>query len=125
MPKPKSVVNSSINVPIRERKWMDIDPQPFDRSCFEVSQFMTRTLRHDSSILREEDGALRLDNLIEKLKGEFVCTLQWRVDPWVNSLAQGGRKKRFQYCLKPYSSNELLYFRKIQGHSGGNFVDPL
>ena len=33
-PKPKSVVNSSINVPIRERKWIDIDPQPFDRSCF-------------------------------------------------------------------------------------------
>ena len=35
------------------------------------------------------------------------------------------RKTRFQYCLKPLSSNEFLYFRAIQGHSGGNFVDPL
>ena len=55
-PKPKYVVNSSINVPIRERKWIDSDPQQFDRSCFEVSKFMTRTLRHESSIPREEDG---------------------------------------------------------------------
>ena len=31
-PKPKSVVNASINVPIRERTWIDTDPQPFDRS---------------------------------------------------------------------------------------------
>ena len=55
-PKPKYVVSSSINVTIRERKRIDSDPQQFDRSCFEVSKFMTRTLRHESSIPREEDG---------------------------------------------------------------------
>ena len=54
-PKPKYVVNSSINVPNRERKWTDIDPQPFDQGCFELSKFMTRTLRHDSSIPPDED----------------------------------------------------------------------
>ena len=33
----------------------------------------------------------------------------------VNSLAQGGGKnKRFQYCLNPYSSNEFLYFPAIR-----------
>ena len=57
--KSKYVVNSFIGVPIREGKWIDTDPQPFDRSCFEVSKFLTRTLRHDSSILRDEDGAVR------------------------------------------------------------------
>ena len=31
----------------------------------------------------------------------------------------------FQYCLNPYSSDKFLYFRGIQRHSGGNFVDPL
>ena len=125
-PKPKSVVNSSINVPIRERKWIDIDPQPFDRSCFAVSKFMTRTLRHDSSIPREEDGVVRFDDLVEKLKEEFVSTLQWTVKTWASSLAQGGgRKKRFQYCLNPYSSNKFLYLREIQGHAREIFVDPL
>ena len=37
--KPKSVVNSSIDVPFRERKWMDIDPQPFDH----VDRYTCRT----------------------------------------------------------------------------------
>ena len=71
-PKPKYVVNSSINVPNRERKLIDIDPQPFDHSCFEESKFMTGTLRHEFSILRDEDGTLRFDDLIECLKEK--CT---------------------------------------------------
>ena len=65
-PKPKSVVNSSIDVIFRERKWTDIDPHLFDRSCFAVSKSMTRTLQHESSILREEDGAVRFEDLTEK-----------------------------------------------------------
>ena len=65
--KPRSVVNSNVNVPILERKWTDIGPQPFDHSCFQVSKFMTRTLRHDS-IPRDEDGAVRFDDLMQKLK---------------------------------------------------------
>ena len=35
----------------------------------------------------------------------------------------GGPKKRFQYCLNPNSSKHFLYFRAIQGHSGGTLVD--
>ena len=100
-PKPKSVANSSVNVPIRERKWIDIDPQPFDHSCSEVSKFMTRTLRHEY--------ATDSQNL-----GEFSGKKE-----------EEGRKKRFQYCLNPYSSNEFLIFRSIQGHLGEDFVDPL
>ena len=85
-PRPKPVVNSSSNyVPINERRWIDIDTQPFDHSCFEVSKFMTRTLRHNASIPREIDGAVKFDDLIEKLKVKFADTLQWTVSTWVNS----------------------------------------
>ena len=35
-----------------------------------------------------------------------------------------GPKKRVQYCLNPNSSKHFLYFRAIQGHSGGTLVDP-
>ena len=35
-----------------------------------------------------------------------------------------GEKKRFQYWLNTHSSDEFLYFRAIQGHSGGNLVYP-
>ena len=122
--KPKSVVNSSSNsVPFNERKWTDIDTQPFDHSCFEVSKFMTRTLRHESSIPREEDGGIRFDDLIDKIKEDFVSTLQWTVKTWANSLAKGGKKKkRVPYCSNPYSSIEFLYFCATQGLSGDNFV---
>ena len=34
------------------------------------------------------------------------------------------RRKIFQYCLNPNSSNQFLYLRAIQGHSGDNAVDP-
>ena len=36
----------------------------------------------------------------------------------------GGAKKRFQYCVNPNSSNQFLYLRAIQGHSGDNAIDP-
>ena len=32
--------------------------------------------------------------------------------------------KSFQYCVNPNSSNQFLYLRTIQGHSGDNAVDP-
>ena len=113
-PRPRSVVNSNVNVPFLERKWIDIDPEPFDRCCFEVSKFMTRTLRHDESIPREEDGAVRFDDLITKFKEEFGYTLQCTVNILVNSLAQwGGKKKIFQYCLNPHFLKKSLYIRAI------------
>ena len=68
---PRSVVNSNVNVPIPERKWIDIDPQQLDRCCFEVSEIMTRTSQHDASTPYEENGAVRFDDLINKLKEEF------------------------------------------------------
>ena len=126
-PRPKPVVNLSSNsVLVNERKWIVIETQPFDHSSFALSQIMTRTLRHEASIPREIDGAVKFDDLIEKLNVKFTGTLQWTVSTWVNSLAKGGgKKKRFQYCLNPYSSHRILYFKAIQGHSGEKYVDPL
>ena len=47
------------------------------------------------------------------------------VEAWISFLAKGGGpKKRFQYCLNPNSSKHFLYFRAIEGHSGGTIVDP-
>ena len=79
---------------------------------------MITFLRHEASIPREDDGAVRFDDLIERFKEKFVGTLQWTVDAWVSFLAKrGGEKRRFQYCLNPYSSDKFLYFRAMQGNS--------
>ena len=43
---------------------------------------MITLLRHDASIFREDDGAVRFDDLFVKCKVKFVGTLQWTVDVW-------------------------------------------
>ena len=49
---------SPVPIPYRERQWMDVEPGTFDRNCLEVSKLMPR---HDDSINREEDGAVRFE----------------------------------------------------------------
>ena len=86
---------------------------------------MIRLLRHNPSIPREDDGALRFDDMMEKSKAKFDGTSQWPMNDWISFLSkEGGPKKRFQYCPNPNSSKHFLYFMAIQGHSGGNLVDP-
>ena len=76
-----------------------------------MSIFMIRLLRHDDTVHREEDGAVRFDELADKFKAKFDGTSQWSIEAWITFLAEGGeQKKRFQYCLNPHSSNQFLYF---------------
>ena len=86
---------------------------------------MIRLPRHDESIPREKDGGVRFDDLIEKFKVKFVGNSEWTVYAWATFLGRGGPKQRFQCCFNPNSSKHFVYFRAIQGHSGGNLVDPL
>ena len=66
-PPPKPALTlSPVSIPYHERKWIDIDPEPFNACCFAVSKFMIRLLRHDKIIPREDDGAVRFDDIIEK-----------------------------------------------------------
>ena len=55
-----------------------------------------------------------------RIQENFDGALHWSITDWISILAKGGgAKKRFQYCLNPNSSRHFLYFREIQGHSGG------
>ena len=86
---------------------------------------MIRLLRHDQSVSREDDGAVRFDDIMEEFKAKFDGTSQWSFDDWLTCLAKGaGPKKMFQCYLSPDSSMHFLHFRAIQGHSRGHLVDP-
>ena len=77
-PRPMLAVTlSPVSIPLRERKWKDINPAPFNEGCFAVSKFMIRLLRHEGNIPREDDGAVRFDDLIEKFKVKFAGTSIW------------------------------------------------
>ena len=66
---------------------------------------MIRLLRHDPSVLRENDGAVHFDDIMGELEAKFEGSPQWPVDDWITYLAKGGgHKKRLQYCLNPHSS---------------------
>ena len=76
-PRPKPAVTlSPILVPVRERKWMDINPERFRQDCFAVSKAMIRLLQHDQSVPREDDGAVRCDYIMEELKEKFYGASQ-------------------------------------------------
>ena len=121
-----TVTLTSVSIPVRERKWIDIETQrSHDQQCFEVSKAITRLLRHDQTVPRGMDGAIQYNESIEECrKKKFDGASQWSPEDCFSTLAGGGgAKNSFQYCLNPNSSNQFLYLRAIQGHSGVNAVD--
>ena len=80
-----------------------------------MSSLLIRLLRHDDTVHRENDGAVRFDDLAELFKSKFVGAWRWSIESWISFLAKGGGpKKRFQYCMNPNSSNHFLYFLAIK-----------
>ena len=106
------------------RKWIDVNTERFRKDCFILSEAMIRLLRHDQSVLREGDGAVRFDDIMEEFKKKFDGALQWSIIDWISILANGGGpKKRFQYWLKLVSSKHFVFFKANKGHSGSNILD--
>ena len=109
--------------PLRERKWVDVNPGSYDRECYVISKAKIRLLRHDQNIPRETDGSVKYEDIVEEFKKKKAS--HWSLNDWIPILAKGGAvKKRFQYCLNPHSSSHTSYFRAIQGHSAGTAIDP-
>ena len=121
-----TVTLTSVSSPVPERKWIDIETQrSHDQKCYEVSKDITRLLRHDQLVLRGNDGAIHYNDIIEESRRKkFDDASQWLLDDWISTLANGGgANKIFQYYVNPNSSNQFLYLRAIQGHSGDNTVE--
>ena len=99
-----TVTLTSVSIPVVERKWIDIETQrSHDHKCHEVSEAFTRLLRHDQSVPRGSDGAIRYSVIIEECrKKKFDDASQWLLEDCTSTLAKGGRaKKIFQYCVNP------------------------
>ena len=72
---------SPVSIPHRERKWIDINPATHSQGCFEV----IRLFRHDDTVHREDDGAVRFDD-VEEFKAKFDGTSQWPINDWITCL---------------------------------------
>ena len=105
---PSSTFSSTtIPVPYHERKRIDVEPGRFDKSFLEVSKLI-RLLRHDDTVPREDDGAVKFQDLASIFRSEFTPSSHWTIRTWRSFLQRrGGIKKRFQYCVDPSSPETL------------------
>ena len=80
-PRPTPTLTLSlVSTPYFERKWIHIKPGIFNQGCFGVSYLMIRLLGHDESVHREDDGAVRFDDLTDLFKLRFADTSQWPIE---------------------------------------------
>ena len=92
-PRMKSTITlTPVSVPLIESQWMDINPEDYDHKCYVVSKAVTRLLRHDQTILWENDGAVKIDDILEefKKKKKFDGALQLSHNDLISILARGG-----------------------------------
>ena len=122
-PQPRVLVGTTATIPIHERRWIDIEPSKQDLDSYDLSKKVINLLRHNQTLLREEDGAIEFCKIKFHLRNHHSQIQNWSDDRWKACLAAGGgSKRRYQYCSD--NSGTILYLRALQGHSGNNHIDP-
>ena len=89
--RPQQTSNSTlcpVSVPSMNRKWIDVEPRTFDQNCLEVSKLMTRLLRHDDSVNRENDGAVKFADLASRFRSRITSSSHWSIRTWLCFVAQ-------------------------------------
>ena len=74
----------TVTLPYQQREWTDVEPSQHHKSCIEVSKKMIRLLRHDPSVLREEDGAVEFRISAQMFHSEFQSAQHWFIRTWLN-----------------------------------------
>ena len=110
-------------IPLRERRWIDIEPSKQDLDSYDLSKKVINLLRHNQTLHREEDGAIEFCKIKFHLRNHHSHIQNWSDDRWKACLAAGGGfKRRYQYCSDNFGT--IIYLRALQGHSGSNLIDP-
>ena len=86
---------------------------------------MIRLLRHDDTVHREDDGAVRFDDLAALSKAKFASASQWSIEAWDH--LRGSRRRteeKVSVLLEPKFFKTYLVFQSDPGKSRGTPVDP-
>ena len=87
-------------IPLRERRWIDIDPSKQDLDSYDLSKKVINLLRHNQTLHREEDGAIEFCKIKFHLRNHHSQIQNWSDNRWKACLAAGGgSKRRYQYCF--------------------------
>ena len=122
-PQPRELAGTTATIPIHQRRWIDIEPSKQDLASYDLSKKVINLLRHNQTLQPEEDGAIEFCKIQFHLRNHHSQIQNWSDDRWKACLAAGGgSKRRYQYCSD--DSGTIVYLRALQGHSGGNLIDP-
>ena len=92
-PQPKDTTGI-ITIPLRERRWIDIEPSKQDLESYDLSKKVINLLRHNQKLHREEDGAIQFYKIKFHLRDHHLPIQNWSDDPSIACLAAGGGSKR-------------------------------
>ena len=104
-------------IPMRERKWIDVEPGNYSLSAYEISKKMVNLLRHSQTVQREDDGAVQFWRIKEHLQSQFPQIPHWSDNRWKACLAAGGgAKRRYQYTALKFQEQLFIseLFKDIQ-----------
>ena len=101
-------------IPLRERKWIDIDTSKQDLESYDLSKKVINLLRHNQTLHREEDGAIQFYKIKFHLRDHHCQIQNWSDDRWKACLAaRGGFKRRYQYCSDNFGTIISVLFKDI------------
>ena len=121
-PQPRELAGTT-TIPLRERRWIDIEPSKQDLDSYDRSKKVINLLRHNQTLYREEDGAIEFCKIKFHLRNHHSQIQNWSDDRWKACLAAGGgSKRRYQCCSDNLGT--IIYLRALQRHSGSNLIDP-
>ena len=116
-------LSDTTTIPLRERRWIDIEPSKQDLDSYDLSKKVINLLRHNQTLYQEEDGAIEFCKMKFHLRDHHSQIQNWSDDRWKACLtADGGSKRRYQYCSDNLGT--IIDLRALQGHSGSNLIDP-
>ena len=120
-PQPREFAGTT-TTPLRERRWIDIEPSKQYLDSYDLSKKVINLLRHNQTLHREEDGAIEFCKIKFHLRNHLSQIQNWSDDRWKACLAAGGGfKRRYQYCSDNLGT--IIYLRALQGHLGSNLID--
>ena len=113
--------------PVKERKWKGILAcRSFKGKSLSsaISKLVMRLVRRYDQDERETDGAVHWNTMSPKLLKAFEDkgARKFSDMEWLQHIYEGSNKTRIEYCES--SKKSLVFFRAIQGHTGGNMTAP-
>ena len=99
-PQPRALVGTTATIPMRERRWIDIEPSEQNLASYDLSKKVINLLRHNQTLQREDDGAIefyKINFIFEIIVHKYIIGLM--IDGKLVWLQEEDRKEDISIAL--------------------------